>query len=127
MRGGECVRRQRNPFEKIQSQTNLSPSEIYKVADSVKNADFSDEKTVGKLVRQLAEMTNKRITKEKDEQTVRQIVKQFVKMANKRITKEKEDQLVQAITQNKMPMDMQSLKQMFKKLFKRGKLRCIIT
>ncbi len=91
MRGGECVSRQRNPFEKIQSQTNLSPSEIYKVADSVKNADFSDEKTVRQLVRQLA------------------------KMANKRISKEKEDQLVQSITQNKMPMDMQSLTQMFKK------------
>ncbi|HEX6593453.1 MAG TPA: stage VI sporulation protein F [Bacillota bacterium] len=80
-----------NPFEKIQSNTNLSPTEIYKVADSVKNADFSDERTVRQLVRKLA------------------------KMANKPISKQKEDQIVQTITQNKIPADMQSLTKMFKR------------
>src|SRR5699024_7997283 len=97
MRGGECVSRQRNPFEKIQSQTNLSPSEIYKVADSVKNADFSDEKTVRQLVRQLA------------------------KIADKRIYKLKEDHLVVSVTQYKMPIDIESLTKMFKKYSNVGK------
>jgi len=80
-----------NPFDKIQQGAGISPSEIYKVADSVKNADFSDEKTVRRLVRQLA------------------------KMANKPLSKEKEDRLVKSITGNKVPTDLNSLNQLFKK------------
>ncbi|MEN2464830.1 stage VI sporulation protein F [Ornithinibacillus sp. FSL M8-0202] len=80
-----------NPFDKIQQGAGISPSEIYKVADSVKNADFSDEKTVRRLVRQLA------------------------KMANKPISREKEDKLVKSITNNKVPGDLNSLNQLFKK------------
>ncbi|GGA61237.1 stage VI sporulation protein F [Ornithinibacillus halotolerans] len=80
-----------NPFDKIQQGAGISPGEVYKVADSVKNADFSDEKTVRKLVRQLA------------------------KMANKPLSKEKEDMLVKTITNNNMPSDLNSLSQLFKK------------
>jgi hypothetical protein len=80
-----------NPFDKIQQGTGISPSEIYKVADSVKNADFSDEKTVRKLVRQLA------------------------RMANRPISKDKEDKLVKSITSNQVPTDLNSLNQLFKK------------
>ena len=69
----------------------MKPGDIYQVADSVKHADFSDERTVRNLVRQLA------------------------RMANKPLTKEKEDRIVQSITNNKMPHDMQSLSQLFKK------------
>ncbi|TQS74425.1 stage VI sporulation protein F [Ornithinibacillus gellani] len=80
-----------NVFKKIQQNTNMKPGDIYQVADSVKHADFSDERTVRNLVRQLA------------------------RMANKPLTKEKEDRIVQSITNNKMPHDMQSLSQLFKK------------
>jgi hypothetical protein len=80
-----------NPFDKIQQSAGINPSDIYKVADSVKNADFSDEKTVRRLVRQLA------------------------KMANKPISREKEDQIVKSITNNKVPTDFNSLSQLFKK------------
>lgn len=82
---------QDNLFGKIQKNSSINPSEIYKVADSVKNADFSDERTVRKLIRQLA------------------------RMANKPVSKEKEDKLVKTITDNNVPMDMQTLSQMFKK------------
>ncbi|OZU90102.1 stage VI sporulation protein F [Virgibacillus indicus] len=82
---------QKGLFDKIQKNANVNPDEIYKVADSVKNADFSDEKTVRRLVRHLA------------------------KLANKPISKEKEDKIVQSIVKNNMPMDMQSLNQIFKK------------
>ncbi|MUK87261.1 stage VI sporulation protein F [Ornithinibacillus sp. L9] len=81
----------RNIFDKIQNDTNIDPKDIYKVADSVKNADFSDEKTVRKLVRHLS------------------------KMAGKPVSKEKEDKIVQSITNNKVPMDMNALNQLFKK------------
>lgn len=78
-------------FGKIQKGSSINPNDVYKIAESVKNADFSDEKTVRQLVRRLA------------------------KMANKPISREKEDQLVKTITNNKMPKDIQSLNQMFNK------------
>ncbi|MBR3120771.1 stage VI sporulation protein F [Oceanobacillus profundus] len=78
-------------FDKLQKNANINPDDVMKVADSVKNANFSDEKTVRNLVRHLA------------------------KMADRPLTKEKEDKIVQAIVNNKMPGDMQSLNHLFKK------------
>ncbi|MFD1360569.1 stage VI sporulation protein F [Lentibacillus salinarum] len=78
-------------FDKVQQNSDINPKEIHKVADSVKQADFSDEKTVRQLVQRLA------------------------KMANKPIPKAKEDKIVESITKNNMPMDMQTLNKMFKK------------
>lgn len=77
-------------FDKIKQSTNVNPDDVYRVAESVKHADFSDEKTVRNLVRHLA------------------------RLANKRIPQEKEDQIVQSITKNNIPMDMQSLNRFFK-------------
>ncbi|MEC5422454.1 stage VI sporulation protein F [Virgibacillus sp. C22-A2] len=82
---------QKGLFDKLQQNADINPDDVYKVADSVKHADFSDEKTVRRLVRHLS------------------------KMANKPISKSKEDKIVQSIVKNKMPMDMQSLNQLFKK------------
>lgn len=82
---------QKGMFDKIQKNSNIRPDEIYKVADSVKHANFSDEKTVRQLVRQLA------------------------KMANKPLSKEKEDKLVESIAKNNVPADMNSLDSLFKK------------
>lgn len=78
-------------FDKLQQNSNINPDDVYKVANSVKHANLSDEKTVRRLVHQLA------------------------RLANKPISKEKEDKIVQSIVKNKMPMDMQSLNQIFKK------------
>ncbi|HEY4602520.1 MAG TPA: stage VI sporulation protein F [Cerasibacillus sp.] len=75
----------KNPFEKIRQRTNLNPTDIYKIAESVKHANFSDE------------------------QTVRNLVKRLTRMANKSLPKETEDKIVHAITSNKIPADMQSL------------------
>lgn len=80
-----------NMFDQIQKKSNINSDEIIKVANSVQNADFSNETTVRNLVRQLA------------------------KMANKPISKEKEDKLVESITKNNMPTDINALSQLFKK------------
>ena len=69
----------------------MNPTDIFKDANSVQNADFSDETTVRDLVNKLSQL------------------------ANKPISKEKEDKLVQAITQNKIPKDISTLGQSFKK------------
>jgi len=80
---------QKKAFDHLQNKANISPDEIMKVADSVKGANFQDEKTVRNLVKQLS------------------------KMAGKPVSKEKEDKIVKAITENNM--DMNQLNQMFKK------------
>ncbi|WP_245799238.1 stage VI sporulation protein F [Virgibacillus siamensis] len=80
-----------DPFDKIQQQANVNPDQIYKVAESVKHADFSDEKTVRMLIQRLS------------------------KIAGKPISKAKEDKIVESITNNNMPTDMQTLNQLFKK------------
>ncbi|TMN20689.1 stage VI sporulation protein F [Lentibacillus cibarius] len=82
---------QDNLFGKVQEQSNINTNDIYKVANSVKNADFSDEQTVRELVQHLAQM------------------------ADKPISKAKEDRIVETITNNNMPVDMQTLNKMFKK------------
>lgn len=78
-------------FDKVQENSDINPNDIYKVADSVKQADFSDEKTVRDLVQRLATL------------------------ADQPISKAKEDKIVEAITKNNMPLDMNSLNKMFKK------------
>ncbi|SER13542.1 Stage VI sporulation protein F [Gracilibacillus ureilyticus] len=80
-----------NMFDQIQKKSNIQSDQILKVAQSVQNADFSDENTVRKLVRQLANM------------------------AGKPVSKEKEDKIVRAITNNNMPKDMNTLTKLFKK------------
>ncbi|WP_369413904.1 stage VI sporulation protein F [Aquibacillus saliphilus] len=82
---------QKNMFDQIQKNSKINPDEILKVANSLQNANFSDEKTVRKLVKQLAQM------------------------ADKPVSKEKEDKIVKSITNNNMPTDMNTLSKLFKK------------
>lgn len=80
---------QKGIFEKLQQNANINPEEVYKVANAVKSADFSNERTVRNLVRHLA------------------------KLANKNISQEKEDQIVASITKQNMPKDMSDLNNLF--------------
>lgn len=80
---------QKGLFDKIQQNANVNPNDIYAIADSVKHADFSDEGTVRNLVRHLAQI------------------------ANKHISKDKEDQIVASIVKNKMPTNMNALNRLF--------------
>ncbi len=76
-------------FDKINQKANISPEEIYQVADSVKHADFSDEKTVRELIQRLS------------------------RLANKPVSKDKEDKIVEAIVKNKVPMNPQTMNNLF--------------
>ncbi|GAB2574457.1 stage VI sporulation protein F [Gracilibacillus alcaliphilus] len=80
----------KNMFDQIQKKSNIQPDQIMKVAQSVQNADFSDE------------------------QTVRRLVKQLAQVAGKNVSKQKEDKIVKAITNNNMPGDIKSLNKLFK-------------
>lgn len=78
-------------FKKIENGSNLNRSEIMNVAESVKNANFQDEKVVRNLIQQLSTMTGKSVNKKTEEQ------------------------IVKAVTSKNIPLDMNSLNQMFGK------------
>lgn len=81
----------KNIFDHIQNQSNISPSEIMKVAESLQNTDLSNENNVRDLVKRLA------------------------KMAGKPLSEEKENQIVDMITNQNMPLNMNTLQKMIKK------------
>lgn len=76
-------------FKKIESSSNLDRSTIMNVAESVKNANFQDEKVVRNLIQRLSAMTGKSVNKKTEEQ------------------------IVKAVTSQNMPLDMKGLNQMF--------------
>ncbi|MDF2946996.1 MAG: stage sporulation family protein [Bacillales bacterium] len=78
-----------NFFDKIEKNTNLNKESIFNIANSVKNANFKDDKVVRQLIRQLSTMTGKSVTKEK------------------------EDKIVQAVINNNMPIDFSTISKMF--------------
>ncbi|HLS06626.1 MAG TPA: stage VI sporulation protein F [Bacillota bacterium] len=63
-----------NPFDQIKQETNITPDEIYDIAESVKHANFTDERTVRQLIQQLAKIANRPISKAKEEQMVEMIL-----------------------------------------------------
>lgn len=67
-----------NPFNQIEQKANITPDEIYKIADSVKHANFTDERTVRQLIQQLARMANRPISKAKEDEIVKMIVNQNI-------------------------------------------------
>lgn len=78
-------------FKKIETSTKMDRSTIMNVAESVKNADFQDEKVVRNLIHQLSNMTGRSVNKQTEEQ------------------------IVKAVTSKNMPLDMKGLNQMFGK------------
>ncbi|WP_188206027.1 stage VI sporulation protein F [Alkalibacillus aidingensis] len=82
---------QQSIFEHLNKKANISPEEIMQVAQSMQNADFSDEQTVRGLVRRLA------------------------KMANRPMSQQKEDHLVDLIVKKNHSIDYSTLQQIFKK------------
>ena len=78
-------------FDKVEKKTSVNQQDLLQLAQSVEGADF------------------------KDEETVRQLISQVASLANADVSQQKEDQLVEAITQNKIPLDLASLSQLFSK------------
>ncbi|OIJ14876.1 stage VI sporulation protein F [Anaerobacillus alkalilacustris] len=90
-REDKIVDRNNSFFDKIEKKTNVKQEDIFNLANSVSGANFKDEETVRNLIRQVA------------------------KLANKPVSKEKEDELVKMIINNNMPIDFSSLGKMFGK------------
>lgn len=80
-----------NFFDNIEKRTNVKKEDIFKLANSVSNANL------------------------KDERTLRQLIADVSRIANVPVSKEKEEKIVQAILNNNMPADLSQLTNMIKK------------
>jgi hypothetical protein len=78
-------------MDDIENKTGVKKEDIFKLADSVQNANLRDEKTI------------------------RQLISNVSRMAGVPVSKEKEDQIVKAIINNNIPLDMASIAKMFNK------------
>ncbi|NIK12313.1 stage VI sporulation protein F [Alkalibacillus sp. S2W] len=67
---------QQSIFDHLKESANISSDDIMQVAQSVQNADFSDERTVRQLVRHLARMARKPLSQEREDKIVKTIVHQ---------------------------------------------------
>lgn len=79
-----------NMFGNIEKKTGVNMSDVMRLANSLSNANFKDEKTVRRVIAQVAQL------------------------AGKRVPKEKEDMIVKSILNNNVPMDLNSLTKMMK-------------
>jgi phage I-like protein len=78
-------------FGNFEKKTGVKMDDIMKLAQSVQNTNF------------------------KDEQQVRKIIKRVASLANKPVSREKEEMLVKAITSGKVPKDMNEIQKMINK------------
>lgn len=79
-----------NMFGNIEKKTGVNMNEILKLANSLSNANFKDEKTVRRVIQQVAQL------------------------AGRRVSKEKEDMIVKSILNNNVPLDLNALTKMMK-------------
>lgn len=75
-------------FKNIEKKSGVDMNEIFKLANSLQNANFKDEKTV------------------------RGIIQKVSKIANKPVSKEMENKMVQSIVQNGSQLDMNTIANM---------------
>lgn len=78
-----------NLFDQIEKMTNVKQEDLLRLAQSLSNANFQDEKTVRKVIADVA------------------------RLAGRSVSKKQEDEIVQAIVNNNMPLDLSSLSKWF--------------
>lgn len=76
-------------FDKVEKKTNVKKEDIFKLAQTVSNENLRDERTLRRLISQVASM------------------------AGVPVTKQKEDQIVNAVINNNVPLDFSTLSKMF--------------
>ena len=67
-----------NIFDKVEKKTNVKKEDIISLAKSVSNQDLSDERNLRKLIKQVARLAGKEVTKEKEESIIKAVKKDKV-------------------------------------------------
>lgn len=78
-------------FKNIEKKSGVNMNDVFQLANSLQNANFKDEKTV------------------------RGIIKKVARIANKPVSKEMEDKMVKSITENGAQLDMNAISKMMNK------------
>lgn len=60
-------------LDAISQDSNIDKRMIFQIADSIKNADLSDEKVIRKLIRDIGKIANRPVSKELEDQLVKRI------------------------------------------------------
>ncbi|WP_102026352.1 stage VI sporulation protein F [Salirhabdus sp. Marseille-P4669] len=68
----------RNLLDNIEKSTGVKTEEIMKVVKSFQNANFSDEKTVRNVIRNVAKVANKPVSKQLENKLVDAIVRKNI-------------------------------------------------
>ncbi|NLG81745.1 MAG: stage VI sporulation protein F [Bacilli bacterium] len=63
----------KNVFDEINKKANIDKNKIFEIADSIKNADLSNELVLRKLIRDIARLANKEVSKELEDNLVKKI------------------------------------------------------
>lgn len=64
-----------NFFKNVEKKTGVNMKDIFELANSLQHANFKDEHTVRNVIRRVAQIANKPVSKEMEEQIVQSIVK----------------------------------------------------
>lgn len=67
-----------NIFDKVEKKTNVKKEDIISLAKSVSGQDLSDENNIRKLIKQVARLAGKEVSKEKEESIIKAVKKDKV-------------------------------------------------
>lgn len=67
-----------NFFKKVQNKTNVDKSTIIDLAQKLQNANMKDEETIRNVIKEISNITNKEVSKEKEDKIVNAILKDKV-------------------------------------------------
>jgi hypothetical protein len=68
----------KNVFDEINKKSNIDKNTIFDIADSIKNANLSDEKVLRKLIRDISKIANKPVSKDFEDSIINKIKKDGV-------------------------------------------------
>lgn len=63
-----------NLFKNIEKKTGVNMKDVFELANSMQNANFKDERTVRNLIKKVARIANKPVSKELEDKIVRTII-----------------------------------------------------
>ncbi len=67
-----------NFFKKVEKKTNVNKETILTLAKKLQNSNMKDEKTIREVIKNIADLTGKEVSKEKEDKIVNAIIKDKV-------------------------------------------------
>ena len=64
-----------NLFERVEKKTNVKKEDILSLAKSIQNKNLKDEKELRKLIKSVAVLAGKEVSKDKEEKIIDAIIK----------------------------------------------------